>query len=246
MSTSVIDKIQRLDKLLERALKPLPLLLNKLTLARFKKPLLILAILMILAGAVNNGFTWFILAIPYLIVFLYLIKKFYKKQALKIIAAVSFAAIPLSYDHPHNVLLYPYIGAEIQLANGLGYIKYESSDTRYLKDFNGQLEKEPSRYIAEQALFSHPLKLTLSRVHADHPDMGLMIYPVFTSQTGESFQIEEGDLFRLIDKGRIVSQDLTGVSNIQSRWSYWLSSFLVWPIIPMMVFKEIENLELTG
>ena len=231
----MIDKIKSLDKLLESYFKPLSNWIKAFKLVTFKKPLLVLSILMILAGAVNNGFTWFLLAIPYLILFLYLIKKFFKKQAIRLITAVSLAVILLGYDHSHNVLLYPYLGSEIQLTDGWGYQRFESSEVHYLKDFTGRLDETSPSYISKQDLFQQPLKLTLSEIHATHPDMVLSLEPIFTTQTGDKLQISESELFKSIKEGRILSKDLDGVTNLQSRWTYWLSALLMWPRLPMMI-----------
>lgn len=198
----------------------------------------------IMAGAVNQGFTGPLLSVPFAFIGVFLIYKKVSSVKFKMLA-ITLAFIPgyfLFSDHTENILIYPYIGEEITLTcdwearyyprefDGFTYGSIAPSNyTKYPEDLTS-IKKLPCG-----------TKLTLKRILVRHPDLGTSYNPVFLAQNGEKFVMTNYNFSDVLESGII---DLNGINHpyqLQSGWSFNLSTLMMYPVSPMILFNTISS-----
>jgi len=222
--------------------------------------LLALSILFMAGGAVNNGFTWFLLAIPFVILFFIQLRYFSKIQVAGILIVVIVILIPLGWNHPENRLLYPYLGAVAEFQQGWGYEQF--SDSKYFSLVSPEsvpfsrkfAASQPEFFTLKLVMLDGPVVMTMVRVGASHPDFSTVLRPIFKDSKGDLFSVNSDRLLEGIENGTVISDDLQNVKSLptgglnqgefkilQSRWSWLLGNLMYGPLFPFIIISLVTG-----
>ncbi|WED29214.1 hypothetical protein L3V77_17435 [Vibrio sp. DW001] len=198
----------------------------------------------IMAGSVNQGFTGPLMSVPFVFIGAFLIYKKISSIKLKLLV-VSLALMPgyfLFSDHSENTLIYPSIGDEITLACdwdaryypkkfvGFTYGSIAPSNyTKYPEDLTS-IKKLPCG-----------TKLTLKRILVRHPDLGTSYNPVFLAHNGEEFVITGYNFSDILESEIIDFNGINHPNELQSSWSFNLSTLMMYPVSPWILFYSISS-----
>ncbi len=219
--------------------------------------LLSISIVFMAGGAVNNGFSGFFFAIPFMILFLFQLRHFTLIQVMGILCLVLVLLIPLRWNQPENKLLYPYLGSVVEFQKEWGYEHYEDSHYTSLvppKYAATSFDDEGRLLDIPTATRDTPTTMRMVRMEVSTADFGMQLKPIFEDSQGQRFSVYSRELFEGIDEGNVVSNDLKKVNRkpvllggftensdpLQSRWSQYLGNLMYWPMAPVIIYTEME------
>lgn len=148
--------------------------------------------LFVLGGAVNDGFSYFIFAIPFAIPFFIIAYRSKSKIHLFYSAFILIISLIFIFTRTHNPLLYPSIGENITFNQPIPVTKFTNKNGIFSYDEEVPLfTKNPidKKYIENEiSLPKGEYRITSIRI--DHPDFGSKYqYFLSNSKTGERFQV---------------------------------------------------------
>ncbi|MBX7158642.1 MAG: hypothetical protein K1X66_09690, partial [Verrucomicrobiae bacterium] len=176
-----------------------------------KWSLLIISILFIASGAINNGMNWFLPALPFFVIFTFQLRKLTEKEAFVVRWFVLIICIIFGWNHPKNKLLYPCVGAEIII----------------LQEFGQPISMKIVKVIGNPNLFT--------------PFDGFTAVFENGDVRGICDRMGEDELFENLAKGKIISSDLQGVKTLQSKWSEYLGNLMYWPMVFFWLLAWLGN-----
>lgn len=203
--------------------------------------LLIVCAIFILGGAVNNGFSWFVMAIPFVVVYVKLLKGFNQPQKACLIALLLLFCSPIFIDKSHSTLFYPCLGSKVTLAKGWGYVQFVGSKhyslikPDALRDYANV--KVGEMLLKPLKVFSSPVEMTMSEMGVSFADFGTTLEPVFMDKTGNSYSINSYSFNNEIRRGSIKTDDLSDTEELQSYWTERLGLLMTWPVWPVILLS---------
>ncbi|MEZ9369131.1 hypothetical protein AB4140_09955 [Shewanella sp. 10N.286.51.B2] len=203
---------------------------------------LTVSLLFIFAGAVNLGFTGFLWATPFMVLFFIIIRDYHKRLKYSLIIIVSMVFAFFMWDKPTNKLIFPYLGAKVELVSGWGYQGAAYSNQFYLikpDNIENWRQRSHTNDPFEVVLFDENVTLTMDRVEISHPSFGLSLGVIFTDANGNEFYISPDSLINSVAIGDILSEQLTGVESTQSAWSNNIGLLMAWPMLPVILFSKM-------
>ncbi len=199
---------------------------------------LIICSLFFISGAVNRGFSGYLCAIPFVVPFLFAI--FFSSFCVKIrviwflVVAVIFGFF--RWNPAENRLIYPYIGDQFTVSCNWQAVRYQPEYTGYhyvtLIPLNDEIDQQ---YAIETVSFDCQSPLTLIRVFEHHADFGTQYHPVFATSDGKEVVIASFRFDKAIERGDLMHPELHSSYQLQSRWSFHLSTLMMWPVAPMLL-----------
>lgn len=210
--------------------------------------ILIISIVFISGGAVNNGFSWFVPAIPFAVIFVLQLRYFSKKQTIWIVISMIVVCMPLAWNHSKNNILYPYLNTEVRFNSGWGYHQFYDSKYYSLvspENISSSRKHEvlqPKFYSQTLVLLEDSIPMHMSKMSVSHADFGTSLIPVFEDANENLFSIYAVNLIDGIQKGTIESNDLQAVENLQSLLTRCLGNLMYWPLIPIIILSFVMSI----
>lgn len=203
---------------------------------------LIVCALFIGAGAVNQGFSGFLLALPFVAGFIFTLKAFSLKRKVGYIAVVAIFSVPLAWNHEENKIIYPWLGTDFVAKCGWQAVEFEQGYTGHAyytlipqgTDINEQ-------YVVSRQTIPCDSVWKLTRVFVHHPDLGTLYYPVFSidgfEATMSGYQLNDAFSSKLLEHSQIGSS-----YELQSSWTNSLSLLMMWPPLPVFVYTGVMGI----
>jgi len=195
--------------------------------------------LFIVGGAVNNGMTGSLMAVPFFIVFFLKLKSYDTRKRVFWLLLLILICAPLEWNKPKNTILYPYLNTEAEIKSGWGYEKHSDYYTLISPEaieFKIKSKKIPpfihSRNIV---VFDKDIRVKMDRMHVSHSEFSTHLLPVYLADDGTEYLIFTDDLFKGVSTGTIKSSALVGVDNLQSSWTISLGNLMSWPMAPAFI-----------
>ncbi|CAV18409.1 Conserved hypothetical protein; putative exported protein [Vibrio atlanticus] len=200
---------------------------------------LIICVLFIASGAVNQGFSGFFMSLPFMITLIYTLKGCSFKVKVSSIVVVAILITPLVWKHEENKIIYPWIGDEFVADCGWKAVKYEQSYTGYnYETLIPKGAKVDEQYVISQRLISCDASWKLIRVFVHHPDLGTLYYPVF-SITNVEATMSGYELNDAFEAKTLNHSQINYSYELQSEWTNNLSSLMMWPTIPILLLNGV-------
>lgn len=196
----------------------------------------------IVAGAVNQGFSGFTLALPFVAVFLYLLKHFSLKARVITLCGIVLMVLPFAWQHEENTIIYPWNGDEFTASCGWEAITYGKEFTGYQYAtlvFEGAEVDE--KHLLSRRAISCEATWTLKRVMVRHPDLTTQYYPVFAIN-GIEATMSGRELNIAFQAGRLTHAYIRHSYELQSEWTQNLSQLMMWPSVPISLLTRIQRL----
>lgn len=200
--------------------------------------LICVCLLFAAGGAVNQGFSAFVFALPF-------IRLLYSALPGRAIHRMAMAAgttaimVAISLTAETNRIIYPHIGETFQASCGWDVItdKYAPQSIKAIV--------HQGKYVdADFILDRHPLPCstswTLRRVTLSHPDFGTTYDPVFAVE-GQEFVMHDSDLTAALEAGDISRPGLSSAEQLQSTWTARLGMLMMWPMLPIMLLAMLPH-----
>jgi hypothetical protein len=210
--------------------------------------IIVISMIFIAGGAVNNGSTWFLMAIPFAVVFAFAIRPFSQTQKHLLVACLIALCLPLAWKHSENKLLYPYLGSRVEFLPGWGYEKYGSEEYFSLVDpesvsFRMEYPKqyEDKNWSDLKLVSSESSHMRMVVMEVSHADLGIHLQPVFEDERGMRYTLGAHELSKELKLGTVKSEDLKDTTRLQSEWSFWLGRLMWYPSLPFMALKHITD-----
>ncbi|UFN68424.1 hypothetical protein LN249_08730 [Vibrio alginolyticus] len=194
------------------------------------------------AGAVNQGVSGFLLALPFVGGFVFTLRAFSLKKKVGYIAVVAIFSIPLLWNHEENQIIYPWLGTNFVAKCGWEAVKFEQDYIGYdYYTLVPQGEDIEEQYVISRHSITCDSVWRLTRVFVRHPDLGTLYYPVFSingyEATMSGYQLNEAFSSRLLKHSQIGSS-----SELQSSWTDSWSLLMLWPALPVYVFTGVMSI----
>ena len=140
--------------------------------------LLIICCLFILSGAVNNGFSRWVPAIPFLFLAIWSARDFSQKSRV-VIAGVMMLLSWIIWPAEDNSLIYPYVGEPVYLKGNFISVRYSEEPYNYIYNLDNShtLESVESQTRFGGGPDEVPQQLVLSGIKTSHPDFSLKPNP---------------------------------------------------------------------
>lgn len=207
---------------------------HKLLEIKFKDRFILpICFIFILGGAANIGLTSFFMSLPFWILFYWRLCN-YKKQTKIIVLLVTILTCSPLIPKEDNPLFFPDIGEKIQIDSNWVFKKY--SDSKYLSLWKYDPLDNDS-YATSTVQINKTIRLEMIKVSVSHPELGTSLWPVFIDKNGVEYTISESSLIEGVKDGSIISHDLIGTTNLQSRWTFYLGLLMGWPLIPIILLS---------
>ncbi len=198
----------------------------------FRLFFLLLSGLFVLSGAVNQGFSLFIFAVPFLIWFVFLSLLF--SHAVRIMSFCFLILCYCSYNAASegtNKIFYPYVGSTITLSGEWLSVKNAIIYPKIGEDISGR--------NLSHVDFNNGTKCIIDAVEVTHPDF-TEVRVAMVSCNNKVYEVRESTINEYYGKGIYME----GVSNkggetevlLQSEWSLRLSDIMAWPLIFLILF----------
>ncbi|WP_235956109.1 hypothetical protein [Grimontia sedimenti] len=201
---------------------------------------LAVCITFILGGAVNQGFSWFFLAIPFAIAFLFLLKHFSLKLKIALPIFVAVLVYPLTWQHEKNKIIYPYLGDQFTASCGWQAVQYSRDFTGYSYE---TLVPKGGKIYDYYVISKRPVPCgsdwTLTRVFVKHPDLSTLYYPVF-SIGGSEMAMSGYELNEAFASKKLKHDQIDTSYELQSEWTKSLSNLMMWPVAPIMILNQLR------
>ncbi|MCG9753124.1 hypothetical protein L1D54_22035 [Vibrio brasiliensis] len=194
------------------------------------------------AGAVNQGVSGFLLALPFVAGFIFALKAFSFKSKVVYIAVVTIFSISLAWNHEENKIIYPWLGTDFVAKCGWEAVKFEQAYTGYdyytLVPQGAEIEEQ---YVVSRHSIACDSVWKLTRVFARHPDLGTLYYPVFSidgyEATMSGYQLNDAFSTKLLKHSQINSS-----YELQSSWTDSWSLLMMWPALPVYVYTGVMSI----
>ena len=210
-----------------------------------KLVLLIICCFFILSGAVNNGFSRWAPAIPFLFLAIWSARDLSQKTK-ALIAGVMMLLCWIIWPSEDNSLIYPHVGEPVYLQGNFVSIKYSMEPHNYIYSPDQTL---PAEHVESRTFFGEgpdeiSQQLVLSGVKTSHPDFSLKLHAVLTDNKGNDYLLREEKLKDGIKDGIIVisgQSSLNHFDSLQTRWSYWLGMGMAWPVPIILLLQNSKS-----
>ncbi|WP_010448466.1 hypothetical protein [Vibrio rotiferianus] len=194
------------------------------------------------AGAVNQGVSSFLLALPFVAGFILTLKAFPLKGKVGYVAVVTILSIPLVWNHEENKIIYPWLGTDFVAKCGWEAVKFEQGYTGYdyptLIPLGADIEEQ---YVVSRHSVTCGSVWKLTRVFVRHPDLGTLYYPVFSidgyEATMSGYQLNDAFSSKLLKHSQINSS-----YELQSSWTDNWSLLMMWPALPVYVYTGVMSI----
>ena len=148
--------------------------------------------LFVIGGAVNDGFSYFFLAIPFAIVFLIVAfgsqNKIHRNYGIGVLILALFFVL----TRTHNPILYSSIGEEISFIQPIPVTKFTNRNGVFTWDEDVPIFTDyaiESRFVEKKLTFPAG-EYRITSIRPDHPEFGTIYYYFLTNvKTGERFQV---------------------------------------------------------
>jgi len=196
----------------------------------------------VLGGAVNIGITGLLFALPFMSYLFYKLDYFGTFVKNTTIIILSIVCTFFLWDKPQNSLIFPHLGAEIEVPAGWAYMRVSESTSHFLvppdkiNDWKADMESNPD-YILWLKVSEKSIISTMSRVDITYEMNLVRLKVVFKDASGMFFSITPKELIKAVAIGTIQSKDLKGVESFQSTWSEYLGNLMFWPSLPFLLFS---------
>ncbi|EJL6398274.1 hypothetical protein NMR73_001221 [Vibrio navarrensis] len=194
----------------------------------------------IVAGAVNQGFSGFTFALPFVAVFLYLLKHFSLKARVIALCGIVLMVLPFTWQHEENTIIYPWSGDEFIASCGWEAITYGKEFTGYqyatLVFEGGEVDE---KHLLSRRPISCEATWALKRVLVRHPDLSTQYYPVF-SIDGFEATMSGRELNTAFQAGRLTHAHIARSYELQSEWTQDLSQLMMWPSVPISLLTRLQ------
>ncbi len=203
--------------------------------------ILFVCLIFIAAGAVNQGGSAFLFALPFVVAFIYVLRSFSIKTKITLIAVAAILIVPLAWKHEVNKMIYPWIGSEFIATCDWEAIQYEPGYTDYsyatLVQKGAEIDEQ---YVINR--FEIPCDDTweLTRVFVQHPDLGTLYYPVF-SIAGYEATMSGHALDDAFKSQMLVHSQIHSSGELQSEWTNSLSLLMMWVAIPIWLLTGVMS-----
>jgi hypothetical protein len=204
---------------------------------------IVISIFFVLGGAVNIGITGLVFALPFIVYLFY--KLDYYGTFVKNITIIVLLIVCTFFlwDKPKNALIFPHLGAEIEVPAGWAYMRVSESTSHFLVPperinyWKADMESDPD-YILWLKVSEKSIIATMSRVDISYEMNLTRLNVVFKDSSGMLFSITPKELIKAVTIGTIQSKNLKGVESFQSTWSQYLGNLMLWPSLPLFIFSE--------
>lgn len=191
-------------------------------------------LLIMVAGAANWGWSWFLLSIPCALiygVFTWLLN--HRIYQISGVALALLVCLPHGFYHAKNPILFPHIGKPFTFSCGwqLYQFRYVGSWTSAYIAYRADAEGANAS-LADMAVDSAKLpcgsKLALSRLRFTARDLGSAYVPVFRAENGRDITFSGlHDFDQALQQGWVQGANLARAEELQSDWSRWLDSWFL-------------------
>ena len=199
-----------------------------------------------IGGATNNGFSSFVLVIPFIVIFFVKIKPLCHLYQILLLLFLTIVCSCLAWDKPKNILLYPYLNTEIEVMTGWAYIKtsdamdYQLIAPSSINFWRDNIRHEENYFDDELVILKKTIHLTMERVEALHVGFSTQLKPVFLDVKGNQFTLFSEDLYEGIRLGTIKSSALENVNSLQSKGTKYFGDLMFWPLLPLFIFERFN------
>lgn len=191
------------------------------------------SVVFVLSGAVNNGFSLYFMAIPFMLYMLWVSKfKFQKNILLYVSIFFIIFSIIISHTQTKNPVLYPILsdgyveiledGYHDEYSDGSGgFLSYEE------KDRDGCVGCGEIEYLK----LKKGEKYKVIGVEISHPEFGTEVNLI--TKIGQFGEYDYGSSKSLSNKSIYINKP------VQSNWAKYLGILMAWPAIPMSMLSSI-------
>lgn len=189
---------------------------------------IVISLVMVAGGSVNNGFTQFFFAIPFLLYYVIQGSKYGLRARACLSVALLIVSVPLFIDASKSRLFYPHIGAELSVLPGAivtGYPEGPSIGPQSLIEIGST-----GLHNFSSVELMTTLKLKVVGVKISHPDFAKSIDLVVMNDDGTQYIFYSGYLYDGIKNGWVLSDDILLNDKLQRTWTICLGSLMLWPL----------------
>tara|TARA_Y100001956_G_C4124778_1_gene189475 strand:+ start:2803 stop:3492 length:690 start_codon:yes stop_codon:yes gene_type:complete len=205
--------------------------------------IVILCFVFLLAGAVNQGFTKFFLALPFAPVYAWAWYKLSKKWWVLPVVTTALGLVILGWNAPTNKIIYPTIGDTFQASCGWEIVEYEPGYTfsshLSLEKIKSEPDEHGQRYVvSRQRIPCDDNQWQLVEVQISHHDLGTSFEPVFRVAQ-QLVRLNSYEFNEALKLGELTHPDITLPYQLQSNWTFNLSMLMMWPMTPVMLVTSL-------
>ncbi len=201
---------------------------------------LLFCLVYMMCGAANWGVFGFYIAVPFALLYVFLLVMQSRFQTVLWLLAAGLALPPLAMDHASNRLLFPHLGSEFHLA--CGWVIQASAKDVGSSAEGGVLQLARVRSDAEGVLTEeqlpcgHPVTLNQMRfTRKIYPESESRYHPVFDDGQGRQLTLDYRRLDEALAFDWIEGGEVRSSYQLQSDWSRKLGRLKAWLIWPFLL-----------